>query len=372
MRAPSSFIRRIIYLSTSIVLLVFLIILKTNREICEWMMRNPSRIYEHIMTAITGFVPFSLTELFFVTLIGGVITLIVFFFINLKRHKKFAAVNRLFEIAFSILFTIDIYFFSCEFAYNREPLPLPYYEAEVDRTEFVNIYNYFADDINTCIDELEFEENHDLKGRSLEENERNIKEAYKIINDDYFHPYFGKAKPMLSSFLYREFQITGVTNNALGEANINTLNTNAGMPFTIAHELAHTRGVMREDDANQVAFYVCINSDDPYLRYSAYISYFYQIESIASKSYLTDEERSNLHQVKDTFYLTRKYVIDYWKEHNLLGDIGEFFNNLYIKSSGVDDGTNSYSGGTSYDFDPTTNKLRPSKYQKLFFEKYYR
>ena len=177
---------------------------------------------------------------------------------------------------------------------------------------------------------------------------------------------------MMSSFVYLEFQITGVSFNAFGEANINTMNTKVNLPFTIAHELAHNKGVMREDDANKLAFYVCLNSESPYLRYSAYTSYFYQMRSMVSGSYLTESEREGLHAVNPAFNKTQSYVNQFWKKHNLLEDIGNWFNNLYIKSSGVKEGTSSYSGGTQSEFDPTTNKLHPSLYQKLFFEKYYR
>ena len=150
------------------------------------------------------------------------------------------------------------------------------------------------------------------------------------------------------------------------------MNTKVNLPFTIAHELAHNKGVMREDDANKLAFYVCLNSESPYLRYSAYTSYFYQMKSMASGTYLTESEREGLHPLDPAFNKTQSYVYNFWKKHNLLEDIGNWFNDLYIKSSGVKEGTSSYNGGTESEYDPTTHKLHPSLYQKLFFEKYYR
>ena len=297
--------------------------------------------------------------------------------ILLVRKKFFGALYRLVEIACLVLITIDIYHLSCEFAYHRDKIPLPYYEGEINREEHVNIFNYFADDLNDCINQLEFDENGDIKtSMSLNDIAKEVKEAYQIIaGNNYYASHFGSVKPMVSSFIYREFHITGVTYSPLGEANINTLNLQADIPFTVAHELAHTKGVMREDDANQLAFYVCLNSDHPYLRYSAYLRYFDQIERIASTYYLiTEEERAARHNDYQTvYYKTYNYEIDYWKKHDLLKNIGEFFNDLYIKSSGVKEGTSSYQGGTTSETDPSTRKLtRPSDYQKLFFEKYYR
>ena len=93
------------------------------------------------------------------------------------------------------------------------------------------------------------------------------------------------------------------------------------------------------------------------------------------KQYLTEEQLSHVNPISEQYHQYAKtvnYVNEFWKKHDLLGDIGEWFNNLYIKSSGVPEGTGSYHGGTEFEFDPATNKFYPSEYQKLFFERYYR
>lgn len=361
-------------LVTLAALLITFSSLKNNPNVCEAMTRGFSRFYGAVMSKITSWVPFSLTELSFITLGAGIIALFTFAMIGLKRKKYIGSINRGLEIGCIILLSLNLYTLSCEFAYKRKEMPLPYYEGEVLRTEHVPIYNYYVDDVNLCISELEFEETGEVKtNMSLQELTDEIKKAYAIIDgDDYFASHFGGVKPMLSSFIYREFQITGVTYSPLAEANINTLNTKTGIPLTVAHELAHTKGVMREDDANKLAFYVCINSSHPYLRYSAYTAYFSQLSGMVTDYYLKEEEMENLHKVDATFRKTRYYEYQYWEEHDLLGDIGEFINDLYIKSNGVETGVDSYYEGTDYKEDPETHQLIPSYYQKLLLEKYYR
>ena len=356
-----------------IILLVVLAILKTNPGVCEAMTRGFSRFTGSIMSKISGVIPFSLTEVSFILMGLGILALLIIGIVELKRKKWWASLHRLLEIVGIVLLSINFYHLSCEFAYNRDEMPLPYYENKVERTEHVSIYNYFAEDVNYCISMLEFKESGEVKtDMSLSAIAKEVRKAYSIIDDDYFASHFGSVKPMISSFLYREFQITGVTYSPLAEANIDILNTNTNIPLTVAHELAHTKGVMREDDANKLAFYVCLNSEHPYLRYSAYAAYFYQIEAMTSSYYLTEEEKAGLITIDPTLYKTRSYEYQFWQKHDLLGDIGDFFNDLYIKSSGVKEGTTSYSGGTTYEHDPTTSQLIPSLYQKLFFEKYYR
>lgn len=358
-------------------LLIFLILvlLKKNPDIAEGMSRTIARGYGATVSGISSILPFvSLMELFFLALFGGIITLLVFFIIDLVKKRIIKAFCRILNIAIMVISTITTYQLSCEAAYNRKPIPLPYYEGEVEREEYIDIFNYFATDINTCVESLEFDNSGDVKTKmNIWDIAKEVKKAYSILDgNSYYNSHFGSVKPMMSSFLYREFQITGFTFSPSGEANIDVLIPVGDLPFTIAHELAHTKGVMREDEANQLAFYVCLNSDNPFLRFSAYSRYFYLMRSMASTSYLTDEEREQLVKVDSSLSKLESFEYKFWKEHNLLAKIGDFFNNLYIKSSGVSGGTSSYHGGTEYTYDPTEHRITPSKYHKLFFEKYYR
>lgn len=375
MKALKKLIGKAIAITLVLAIFIVLIILKKNPDIAEAMTRGPARWYGFVVSKITGLMPFiSFTELLFVFLFFLAVLLLVLFIINLVKCKIFTAICKILDIALVALSVVTLYHFSCEAAYNRKEMPLPYYQGDVERTEYVDIYNYFADDINLCVSELEFTEAGDVKTKmSLNDIAKEVKKAYEIVTDSYFASHNGAVKPMLSSFIYREFQITGVTFSPLAEANIDTLIPTGDLPFTVAHELAHTKGVMREDDANILAFYVCLNSDNTYLRFSAYNRYFSSVRPMGSGTYLTEEERSHLTTINSAFSKYVSYEYKFWEEHDLLQHIGDFINNLYIKSSGVSEGTSSYSGGTTYEYDPTAHKITKfSNVQKLFLEKYYR
>ena len=374
MRKFLSIISKTLIMILLIVVIVVVAIIKKNTDASEAMTRTVVRGYGQVASWLSGLIPFiSLTELLFVILFISAVLLIIFAIKNFLKGHFLKAINKLIDIPLIVLIVLATYSFSCEASYNRQKMPLPYYETEVSRDDYVDIYNYYADDVNNCIERLEFKDNGDVKGMKLDKLTKEVKESYKIIeNDSYFHKHFGSVKPMLSSFIYREFQITGVTFSPLGEANINTLNTNVNLPLTVAHEIAHTKGVMREDDANQLAFYVCLNSNSPYLRYSAYSAYFSQVYVMISDDYIDEEEKGNIHKIDAMFSKTRNYEWEYWSKHDLLGDIGDWFNDLYIKMSGVKEGTASYQGGSEYIEDHEKKELTPSDYQKLLFEKYYR
>ncbi|HHT66666.1 MAG TPA: DUF3810 domain-containing protein [Erysipelotrichaceae bacterium] len=368
-----SVIRRILLIALLVAALIGLNMLKANPVTAESWTRSYVRMYGQYAAMISGYVPISLTEILAIVVIIAIIVLVIAFIVDLFKGKPIKAVNRILSGASLVLFIAVLYSFSCELAYNRDEIPLPFYETEVNKSEFVNIYNYYADDLNDCIASLTFDENGEIAGEvDFAALTNEVKQAHAFAYDEYYHPYLGSVKTMYSSIILRELHITGVTFAPFGEANINDLNTKIDLPYTIAHELAHTRGVMREDDANQLAFYVCLNSDSPYLRYSAYCATFYQLEVMVSTTYLTDVEREGLHEVNAAFDLSRNYVNAYWEKYKTLKDIGEYFNNLYIKSSGIEEGIDSYAGGTEIGTDPETNELIPSLYQKLYFEKYFR
>ena len=79
--------------------------------------------------------------------------------------------------------------------------------------------------------------------------------------------------------------ISGVYSFFTGEANINVNYPDFILPFTTAHEIAHQRGISREDEANFVAYLICERSDDPFFRYSAYLN---MLEYIMDDLYSSD------------------------------------------------------------------------------------
>ena len=102
---------------------------------------------------------------------------------------------------------------------------------------------------------------------SLDELNNKLNHAYLSSSEKY--PFIQKmasnVKEVALSELMSYTHITGVYTYFTGEANINCVFPDYTIPFTMAHEMAHQRGIAREDEANFVAFLVCLESDDPYI-----------------------------------------------------------------------------------------------------------
>ena len=85
-----------------------------------------------------------------------------------------------------------------------------------------------------------------------------------------------RAKPVFFSRIMSYLQFTGFFFPFTAEANINVDSPACLIPSTIAHELAHQRGVAAEDEANFVAVVSSLSSGDPVYSYSAsLLAYIY-------------------------------------------------------------------------------------------------
>ena len=185
---------------TLVILFVVLLVLKANPEIAEGFTRTVARWYGAVASFISNIFPFiSLTELLFVALATLIIIFIVFSIKNIFRHHFIKAGSKMLNIAIMLTAVVTTYQLSCEAAYNRKPIPLPYYTQEIDGDEYVDIYNYFAEDVNYCLSQLTFKESGDLKKPlSLSKTISEVKKAYNIIKgDSYYNPYCGAVKPMM-------------------------------------------------------------------------------------------------------------------------------------------------------------------------------
>lgn len=353
------------------VLIVFLIVLgifQNDPNICEWWTRNIARGYQTFVGTIFKYLPFSFIEILILSAIGLLIFLIIRIIIDLTKKGFFKALDKLMIIAVSVLGLVTTYVMTTSLAYYRAELPIQLYEEKVDKTKFNSIVQYFLDDFNTCSQNLEYYESGEVKmPYSPNELARKIAYEYSKIKDPYFSSFTTNPKPLLTSFLFVQFQITGVYVGISGEVNYDAFMTKSEYPFTFAHELAHSKGVMRENDAQLVAAYICLNSEDDFIRYSGYMYTFTSLLSLCRYTGNKDDYNNMRKQMDEDILKNYSYISKYWEKNDLLSHIGEFFNNLYLKLFGSES-TESYDD-TPIIVNPGTNEITSfSRYQKLYFQ----
>jgi len=179
---------------------------------------------------------------------------------------------------------------------------------------------------------------------SVGELSEKIVSAYDKVNLKYdlVTNFSSKAKAIRFSTVMSDLRIMGIYSFFTGEANVNVEYPDYNLPFTVAHEFAHQRGICRENEANFTAFLVCIASDAPFVRYSGYLSLY---EYLSSALYRADKElyaelREDLSECARNDISASSVVYNAHKD-SFLGELNDRVNDTYLKLNGTQ-GTVSY------------------------------
>ncbi|HEY0404567.1 MAG TPA: DUF3810 domain-containing protein [Pyrinomonadaceae bacterium] len=157
---------------------------------------------------------------------------------------------------------------------------------------------------------------------------------------------FAPPKPVYFSELLTRFGISGVYFPFTAEPNYNEEMPDFQLPFTIAHEMAHQRGVARESEANFVAFMVCVNSSDPFVRYSGYRNGV----GVVSELFRVNPEKARelVRQLGPGYREDSRRAILFWtKAGGVFGNLGLRLNDLYLRANFVKSGTADYARSTT-------------------------
>lgn len=321
---------------------------RVDTEIAEWWTRHIEQGWEVFAGTLTSWLPVSVFELCIVFLIGLGVFLYVRLIVNLGAARFKRILTGLLWLGTAAIFIFDMYTMSMGFGYYRAPMPL--YTAGADYTahQTVTAAQYFLDDYNALANGLERDENGCVKcPYTFRELAKQLKLEYARLDDDYFFSYTPTAKEIVNSWILSDFMITGITFLPTGEANLNVEVPPTSVTSTLAHELAHTKGIQREGDANMLSYYILLSSQDDYLRYCGYYATFYSFlyaVAITGESQAFSQMKQSLSPL---ITAEQRYTQKFWDEQpDIMGQIGEFFNNIYLMFNGATNGTGSYNDGT--------------------------
>lgn len=151
-----------------------------------------------------------------------------------------------------------------------------------------------------------------------------------------------RAKPVVLSRLLSYIHYTGFFFPYTAEANLNADSPVCLLPSTIAHELAHLRGVAREDEANFCAVVACMESGDDEYRYSgALLAYIYLGNALYSADYDAWKEVYSSLSENVRADLTANNA--YWKQfETTAADVSERVYESFLQTYGDDRGMQSY------------------------------
>ncbi|MEA5135108.1 MAG: DUF3810 domain-containing protein [Candidatus Fimivivens sp.] len=170
-------------------------------------------------------------------------------------------------------------------------------------------------------------------------------EAFNMLEEDY--PFMGKAmgppKPMLFPEILSIFNLTGFYFPYTAEANINVHMPQTEMAFTACHELAHTNGFMREDEANFIGYLACLKSPEFKVQYSGlYVALMQSMNALYSSDsqrYFTLRKKFSPAVSNDLIQI-QKYWVKYF--NTPASEASNVINDTYLKANNLADGTQSY------------------------------
>jgi hypothetical protein len=175
-----------------------------------------------------------------------------------------------------------------------------------------------------------------------------LKESYDTVIDLNLLPRgdFTAPKPAYTSGLLTRLGISGFYFPFTGEAHYNADMPDFLLPFTAAHEMAHQRGVARESEANFVAYLVCVNSRDPFVRYSGYRQ---GLGVLSELSRLEPERARRLARELGPGYRedSRRAALFWAKAAGAAGALSQRINDIYLRANRVKSGVEDYTGSTA-------------------------
>ena len=316
----------------------------------EFWTKYPAQWMRFLLSAITGWFNFSFAECFLVLLPIIAIAYMIASSASTKRDTSDKNYYRWLRPMFSVVLVILIIFFSAfgpAYSRNRLAKNLDLSQNAVTAEELYSTSKIVLRELSNLIDGIDFDTNgasimpYDY--RTLVDKVNDAFEKY-AENADYISHFDSNPKVIALSEPMTYTHISGVYTFMTGESNINTNYPDFLMPFTMAHEMAHQRGIAREDEANFVAFLVCIESDDVYIRYCGYANLAHYLNSALSSA--SKELYSELIYTYMPQKLTKEFVaysefFDKYRDSTASTVTGTV-NDVFLQSQGQQEGTRSY------------------------------
>lgn len=308
----------------------------------------PAAALRFLLAKITGILPFSLAEILLILAIPLAILAIVLAVRIARKPDPKPSWHMLFSLVGGLLLLYVFFVFTLGTAYFTTPI---HEEMELDRQkvtaqELFDTASVLLDNADEWMDDVTFDESGaSVMPYDIDELNEKLNQTYQRLGKEYdfLAALSSNVKPVLLSEPMTYTHISGVYTFFTGEANLNVNFPDSTLPHTMAHEMAHQRGVAREDEANFVAFLVCIETDDPYIRYSGYVETFkYFVNALASADtelfkqiYAIADER-----IVGEIVAFNKFFEKY--KDNTAATVSGAINDAYQQLQGVEEGSKSY------------------------------
>ena len=323
-----------------LVLSIFIYILAINNAVIADFVNDTIGVaFRVVLSFITYIFPFSVFEMMLVLLPVILVALTVVFIKGARSLRSMVRVTVSLLAVVSIIATS--YIFTLGVGYRTIAISDKIGiedRADITVQELYQTTVLVRDELNELALLINEKDGESVMPYSFDDLNKKIVDAYDSMNDKYnlLTNFTSRAKPIYFSTVMSDLRIGGIYSFFTGEANVNMEYPDYNLPFTVAHELAHQRGIGRENEANFVAFLVCIASDDVYVRYSGYLNLY---EYLSSALYRADKDlysemKANLCELAIKDIAASNAVYNAHKD-SILGELNDKANDTYLKLNGT-------------------------------------
>lgn len=326
-------------------LLIILALMKLSAEICEWYSLNVSANLIKAANALTGWIPFSLFEILIYAAVALAIAFFIFIIVALCRKQFRRALNSFVNLALIVVIVGTVYGAFAILPYGRAPADIPAYEnSQLEGEKVYDMTESYIAELSRLAKIQDRADNGELViSGGLEGLNESLQATYeRVLTSDYYYDTDSKLKKWLWPELMSAFSISGIFFAPTAECNVCTAYYTTTTVAAAAHEMAHSKGVQRESDANLVSYYVMLNSEDKLVKYVGYYTLVNKM-LLFVRDWCTEEEYEQLYAMLPDEYLADcEFAAAYSRSQSALGGIGTFFNNIYLQLSGTEDGVGDY------------------------------
>ena len=337
-----------IWLLVNFALLTLFLVLRGQQRVMTAVSERFSMPLERALGRLWAYVPFSVAELCYA---AGMIFLIVFFIRSIvliaraeyKRemlYRRFMTLANLvlsLYAAFCLLWGVN--FYADDFCDKSGIYPEP-----VAYDDLVHVTRLFADGAAYYADRVARNDDGTYAVPRQETLDR-ASTLYEPLYDAFPFLYLQtdpRPKPVYFSRVMSAMNETGLYFPFTGESNLNLDFPAATFPFTVAHELAHRRGVASEQQCNFLGVLASVCAADEAYRYSGWLTGYI---NLSNALYTVDpdtwlEIRASL---PATVEADLRAAGDYWARYE--GKVSEASGKAYdamLKSYGDELGMQSY------------------------------
>lgn len=295
-------------------------LLRSNTPLLEAVSENFVRPWHRAISSFCAYFPFSVAEALIILAVLGALVYIIFQLVFIfRRSKVFHRIYRIImtlAMAFCVVYggfcTLwGIYYYTSDFEEQSG-----IYAQPVSREALETVTRYFTvllNDYSTQIQRGEdglFAEDMDAVFDYSPKLYEAVSRSHPCLKGPALAP-----KPFAFSGALSYMTFTGFFFPFTGEANINIHSPDCMIPSTIAHEIAHQRGVAEEDEANFVAVLACLEDGNPVYCYSACLMAYTHLGNALYKA--------NYEAWLDNYYSIAPEVLEdisfnnsYWNDYN--------------------------------------------------------